>query len=243
MALSDQDYIPLAERKNWKEISDLKSDLSGRLRPAAEEEKERLLLADIWRSRHSDQSDCCREPLQLLPGGWKGQETDMRLSAGAAGIHRFSRGDGSCIVFLKSGAGADDVPPGDLSFPDHMEEIVTEGDPFSRLIRLPDEAEKKLKELPGRREYMRSMYEMELDMMKEKAYKEGYEEGYKEGLKLALIEMVKSRIRKGLDPETAAKQLMREEEVIRPIYDMILAMPEASEQEILDALEKQEAQK
>ena len=86
MALSDQDYIPLAERKNWKEISDLKSDLSGRLRPAAEEEKERLLLADIWRSRHSDQSDCCREPLQLLPGGWKGQETDMRLSAGASGI-------------------------------------------------------------------------------------------------------------------------------------------------------------
>jgi len=90
---------------------------------------------------------------------------------------------------------------------------------------------------------MRSMYEMELDMMKEKAYKEGYEEGYKEGLKLALIEMVKSRIRKGLDPETAAKQLMREEEVIRPIYDMILAMPEASEEEILEALEKQEAQK
>lgn len=101
MALSDQDYIPLAERKNWKEIRYLKSDLSGRLRPPAEEEKERLLLADIWRSRHSDQSDCCREPLQLLPGGWKGQETDMRLSAGAAGIHRFSRGDGSCIVFLK----------------------------------------------------------------------------------------------------------------------------------------------
>ncbi len=92
MALSDQDYIPLAERKNWKEISDLKSDLSGRLRPPAEEEKERLLPADIWRSRHSDRSDCCREPLQRLPGGWKGQETDMRLSAGAAGIHRFSRG-------------------------------------------------------------------------------------------------------------------------------------------------------
>ncbi len=90
---------------------------------------------------------------------------------------------------------------------------------------------------------MRSMYEMELDMMKEKAYKEGYEEGYKEGLKLAQIEMVKSGIRKGLDPETAAKQLMREEEVIRPIYDMILAMPEASEVEILEALEKQEAQK
>jgi len=86
---------------------------------------------------------------------------------------------------------------------------------------------------------MRSMYEMELDMMKEKAYKEGYEEG----LKLALIEMVKSGIRKELDSETAAKQLMREEEVIRPIYDMILAMPEASEKEILDALEKQEAQK
>lgn len=148
MALSDQDYIPLAERKNWKEISDLKSDLSGRLRPAAEEEKERLLLADIWRSRHSDQSDCCREPLQLLPGGWKGQETDMRLSAGAAGIHRFSRGDGCCIVFFKSGAGADDVPPGDLSFPDHMEEIVTEGDPFSRLIRLRTKL-KKTKRITG----------------------------------------------------------------------------------------------
>jgi hypothetical protein len=62
----------MAERKNWKENRYLKSDLSGRLRPHAEEEKERLLLADIWRSRHSDRSDCCREPLQLLPGGWKG---------------------------------------------------------------------------------------------------------------------------------------------------------------------------
>ena len=54
-------------------------------------------------------------------------------------------GPGGWILhrFLKSGtAGADDVPPGDLSFPDHMEEIATEGDPFSRLIRLPDEAEK-----------------------------------------------------------------------------------------------------
>ena len=164
----------------------------------------------------------------------------LQVRRGSTG---FPGGMDAASFFLKSGAGADDVPPGDLSFPDHMEEIVTEGDPFSRLIRLPDEAEKNKKELPGRREYMRSMYEMELEIMKEKAYKEGYEEGYKEGLKLALIEMVKSRIRKGLDPETAAKQLMREEEVIRPIYDMILAMPEASEEEILEALEKQEAQK
>ena len=116
MALSDQDYIPLAERKNGKEISDLKSDLSGRLRPPAEEEKERLLPADIWRSRHPDRSDCCREPLQLLPGGWKGQETDMRLSAGAAGIHRFSRGDGCCIVFLNPGQGRTMFRPGIFPF-------------------------------------------------------------------------------------------------------------------------------
>ena len=65
----------------------------------------------------------------------------MRLSAGAEGIHRGPR-ELDPASFFKSQAVADDVPPGDLSFTDYTEEILTEGDSFIRFIRLPDEAEK-----------------------------------------------------------------------------------------------------
>lgn len=149
-------------------------------------------------------------------------------------------GDGSSVVFLNSKGTADDVSSEVLSFLNYMEGIVTEEDPY---IKMLDEAVKKAKKnTDWRREYM--LYEMELAHEKELARKEGRKEGIKEGIKegarMMLISQVGAGIGKGLDSAAIADRLMTEEDSIRPIYDLILAMPEASPEEILQALKQQD---
>jgi predicted transposase/invertase (TIGR01784 family) len=149
-------------------------------------------------------------------------------------------GDGSSVVFLNSKGTADDVSSEVLSFLNYMEGIVIEEDPY---IKMLDEAVKKAKKnTDWRREYM--LYEMELAHEKELARKEGRKEGIKEGIKegarMMLISQVEAGIGKGLDSAAIADRLMTKEDSIRPIYDLILAMPEASPEEILQALKQQD---
>ena len=82
--------------------------------------------------------------------------------------------------------------------------------------------------------------EMELAHEKELARKEGRREGIKEGGRMMLISQVGAGIGKGLNSAAIADRLMTEEDSIRPIYDMILAKPEASPEEILQALKQQD---
>ena len=141
-------------------------------------------------------------------------------------------GDGSCVIFLNSKGTADDVSPGILTFLKYMEGIVTEEDPY--LIKL-DEAVKRAKmNADCRREYM--LYEMEPAHEKELSR----EEGIKEGGRMLLISQVKTGIGRGLDAAAAADRLMTDRESIRPICDLLPAMPEASSGEILEALKKQD---
>lgn len=145
-------------------------------------------------------------------------------------------GDGSSVVFLNSKGTADDVSPEVLSFLNYMEGIVIEEDPY---IKMLDEAVKKAKKnTDWRQEYM--LYEMELAHEKELARKEGRKEGIKEGARMMLISQVEAGIGKGLDSAAIADRLMTKEDSIRPIYDLILANPEASPEEILQALKQQD---
>jgi hypothetical protein len=57
---------------------------------------------------------------------------------------------------------------------------------------------------------------------------------------MMLISQVEAGIGKGLDSAAIADRLMTKEDSIRPIYDLILAMPEASPEEILQALKQQD---
>lgn len=66
------------------------------------------------------------------------------------------------------------------------------------------------------------------------------EEGIKEGGRMLLISLVKAGIGRGLDAAAAADRLMTDRESIRPICDLLPAMPEVSSGEILEALKKQD---
>ena len=87
------------------------------------------------------------------------------------------------------------------------------------------------------------LYEMELAHEKELARREGRKEGIKEDIKeggtMMLISLVEAGIGKGLDSAAIADRLMTEDNIIRPIFDLILANPEASPEEILQALKQQ----
>lgn len=145
-------------------------------------------------------------------------------------------GDGSSVVFLNSKGTEDDVSPEVLSFLNYMEGIVSKGDPF---IEMLDEAVNKAKKnVNWRREYM--LYEMELAHEKELSREEGKRDGIKDGSRMLLISQVKSGIGKGLDAAAIADRLMTDEPGIRQIYDLILTMPEASAEEILQAMKQQE---
>ena len=152
--------------------------------------------------------------------------------------------DGSFVVFLNSRGTVHDVSPEVLSFLNYMEGIVTEGDPF--IASLDNAVKKAKKNANWRREYM--LYEMEIAQERwaarkegrEAGIKEGREEGIKEGreagIKEVMIRMITAKVKKGVELPVIADQLEEEESRIRPIYDLILARPEASPEEILQAL-------
>ena len=159
--------------------------------------------------------------------------------------------DGSCIIFLNSKGTADDVSQEILSFLNYMEGIVTEGDEF--IARLEDAVRKAKKNAVWRQEYM--MYQMEMAHERWVARKEGREEGIKEGREEGIkegreegreeviIEMISAKVKKGRDLPAIADMLEQEESKIRPIYDLILSMPDASPGEILKALHPEQEEK
>ena len=84
------------------------------------------------------------------------------------------------------------------------------------------------------------LYEMELAQERWNARMEGREDGIKEGreegIKEVLIRMIAVKVKKGMELLVIADQLEEDESRIRPIYELILARPEASPEEILKAL-------
>ena len=154
-------------------------------------------------------------------------------------------GDGSVIVFLNSRGTKEDVSPEILSFLKYMEGVVTKEDHY--IVRLDEAVQKAKKNADWRREYM--LYEMELarekEIAREKGRLEGREEGREEGRqegieygeRLKLIRLIRAKMNKGMNLSTIAEHLEEEESEIRPLYELLRSMPEASPEEIWENLQ------
>lgn len=142
-------------------------------------------------------------------------------------------GDGAFKVFLNTKGTCGNISPEVQAFLDYVEGQTMPNDAY--IASLDKAVRLAKKNANWRREYM--IYERELKHEKKLAA----EEGRAEGRRLQLIQQISVKIKKGKDLSRIADELEESEDLLKPIYEMILSAPDSPAEKILEKLQEMNA--